>query len=298
MSLIEKAIGRMHTESINEKKHDVRPVGADNDHRLIEAIMHASSSRNSPRNDGRFTETKHFDIDLERLQQQGFLTPDTGRTPLAEEFRHVKRTLIENASRFGSLQGRHGNLLMVTSALPREGKTFCAINLAMSIAMELDHTVLLVDADVAQPAIPPVLGLQAENGLLDLLHDRQLDLKDLMYSTNVERLRILPAGRSHKRATELLASQAMDRLLDEIAGRYRDRFIIFDSPPILPTSEARALSKKMGQIVMVVEAESTTQHNVKTALQKLGNSANVSLLYNKAKSLSNHYIYGDYSDVR
>ena len=236
---------------------------------------------------------KTVQIDIARLQSLGILTPDGGRSVIAEEFRYIKRPLIENAFRKTN-PIRHGNLIMVTSAMPGEGKTFCAINLAMSIAMEMDHTVLLVDADVARPSVPRYFGLEVEGGLMDLLLNEKSDFASVMLNTNVERLRLLPSGRSHKRATELLASQAMSNLLEEIATRYPDRIVIFDSPPILLTSEARALARQMGQIVVVVAAESTTQHGVKDAINKIGGHPNISLVYNKAKGFPGMGYYAGY----
>ena len=221
------------------------------------------------------------------------ITPDGGRSAIAEEFRHIKRQLIENVFRKNN-PIKHGNLIMVTSAIPGEGKTFCAINLAMSIAMEMDHTVLLVDADVARPSIPRYLGIEAEAGFMDLLLNSKADLSSVMLNTNIERLRLLPSGRSHKRSTELLASQAMSNLLNEIATRYSDRIVIFDSPPVMLTSEARTLANQMGQIVLVVAAESTTQHGVKDALNRIGSNPNISLVYNKARDFPGMGYYGRY----
>jgi exopolysaccharide/PEP-CTERM locus tyrosine autokinase len=172
---------------------------------------------------------------------------------------------------------------MVTSSLPGEGKTFCAINLAMSIAMELDHTVLLIDADVARPSVLRTLGLPPHRGLMDVLLDDTLDVADVMLRTNVDTLSILPAGTNNPRATELLASQSMNALVDEIANRYPDRIVIFDSPPLLLTSESHVLASNMGQIVLVVESERTTQHAVKESLRQLEGLSNVNLIYNKSR---------------
>ena len=240
--------------------------------------------------------SRRVDINLEQLHRLGMVTPEGGRTPVAEEFRMIKRPLIKHAlAKGGGVggSGRHNNLIMVTSALPGEGKTFCAINLAMSIAMEMDHTVLLVDADVARPSVPRYLGIEATEGLMDVLLNDKLDLSDVMLRTNVDTLRILPAGQSHKNSTELLASLSMSNLLDDIARRYPDRIVIFDSPPLLMTTEAKVLASHMGQVVVVVEAETTTQHAVKDALRQLGSDNNVSLVYNKTKAFSgNSYGYG------
>ncbi len=241
--------------------------------------------------------TPRLEINLTKLHNAGMVTPDQGRTLIGQEFRGIKRPLIKNA--FSKSADRHrGNLIMVTSALPGEGKTFCSVNLAMSIAMERDHTVLLIDADMARPAVPRTLGLKlnSEVGLMDILLDEKLDLADALLKTNVDSLSILPAGNSHRHATELLASLAMSNLLDEIATRYPDRIVIFDSPPLLLTNEARVLASQMGQIVLVVAAEATTQNAVKDALRQIGTNANVNLVYNKARAFADgdNYGYGYY----
>lgn len=239
--------------------------------------------------------SRRIEINLARLHELGMVTPDGGRTSTAEEFRLIKRPLIDKAfNQPAAATSNHGNLVMVTSSLPGEGKTFCAVNLAISIAMEMDHTVLLVDADVARPSVPQFLGLKNEAGLMDILLDDKLDLADVMLKTNIDSLSFLPAGRSHRHATELLASQNMSRLLDEIAKRYPDRIVIFDSPPVLLTTESRVLASQMGQIVMVVEAQKTTQHAVKSVLRQLGSTANVSLLYNKSRGFTDEEYYGRY----
>ena len=237
---------------------------------------------------------KRVEIDMVRLAANNMVTSEGGRNPVAEEFRVIKRPLIENAfSRDGRTVNRN-NLIMVTSALPGEGKTFSAINLAISIAMELDHTVLLIDADVARPSVLRTLGLKAQAGLMDVLLDPKLDVADVLLKTNIDTLSILPAGKSHRHATELLASQTMSTLLDEIASRYPDRIVIFDSPPLLLTSEARVLASQMGQIVVVIEAETTTMHAVKSALSQLEACTNVNLVYNKAKNFPGQENYGYY----
>ena len=219
------------------------------------------------------------------MRDAGMVTAASGRTSLLEDFRVIKRPLLKRAFSEASMPGRPNNLIMVTSSLPGEGKTYCAINLAMSIAMELDHTVLLVDADVARPSVLRTLGLPAQRGLMDILIDDKLDLSDVMLRTNVDTLSILPAGTSTPRATELLASSTMSNMVNEIANRYPDRVVIFDSPPLLLTSESRVLASHMGQIVMVVEAQTTTQHAVKESLRQLEGCSNVNLIYNKARDI-------------
>jgi receptor protein-tyrosine kinase len=215
------------------------------------------------------------------LRKQSIITPDGERTPIAESFRRIKRQILAKAN--NPKASSPANLVLVTSALPGEGKTFCAINLAISIALEMDHNVLLVDADVAKPTVLEVLGLSAEVGLIDLLRDRRIELTDVMCKTDIGKLTLLPRGTAHKHATELLASDAMDELLAELAQRYRDRIIVFDSPPLLAASEAAVLAGKMGQIVIVVEAGKTTQTALKAALGHIDSSKVTGLLLNKGQ---------------
>lgn len=134
--------------------------------------------------------------------------PDDERTPIGEGFRRIKRRILANVT------DPAGNLVMVTSALQGEGKTFCAVNLAISIAMEVDRTVLLVDADTARPNVLPALGLQPGlPGLMDVLVDRSIDVADVVRQTSIEKLSILPAGTPNRLATEMLASEAMRTLI-------------------------------------------------------------------------------------
>ena len=205
-------------------------------------------------------------LDLARLAAAGYVTPDAPRSRIADEFRVLKRPLIANASGKSAAPIRNGNLIMVTSALPGEGKTFTAVNLAISMAIELDRTVLLVDADVARPSLPKLLGLPFTKGMLDALQDKSVDLDQVLLHTNIDKLTVLPGGGQTARATELLASNAMSRMLEEMARRYADRIIIFDTPPLLATTEARVLASQMGQIVLVVQAETSRQSEVKQAL--------------------------------
>ena len=244
--------------------------------------------------DGLTMPAHDIDINLLRLHQMGMVTHDGGRTPAAEDFRIIKRPLLRAAAAAISAGAPNGNLIVVTSALPGEGKTYCAINLAMSIAMEKDHTVLLVDADVARPSVLKVLGLQPAAGLMDLLLSDDMDASAVILRTNVPGLSLLPAGRNNKHATELLASQAMSLLLADIGSRYSDRIVIFDSPPLLLTTEANVLAAQMGQVVMVIEAESTTQRDVREALRRLEGCKRVDLICNKARRFPGGDYYGYY----
>jgi len=234
-------------------------------------------------------------INLARLHRMGVVAPDAEKSQIAEEFRIIKRPLIANAFGQGAARVKNGNMIMITSSLPGEGKSFCAINLAISMALEMDRTVLLIDADVAKPRVPEYLGIHADLGLLDVLQDKNLKLSDVMIKTDIAKLTILPAGRTYKRATELLASEAMTRLVEDIGNRYADRIILFDSPPILATSEASVLATHMGQIVMVVEAERTSQEAVREALSHIQSCEVVNMLLNKATPTPGaDYYYGYY----
>ena len=234
-------------------------------------------------------------INLARLHRMGVVAPDAEKSQIAEEFRIIKRPLIANAFGQGAARVKNGNMIMITSSLPGEGKSFCAINLAISMALEMDRTVLLIDADVAKPRVPEYLGIHADLGLLDVLQDKNLKLSDVMIKTDIAKLTILPAGRTYKRATELLASEAMTRLVEDIGNRYPDRIILFDSPPLLATSEASVLATHMGQIVMVVEAERTSQEAVREALSHIQSCEVVNMLLNKATPTPGaDYYYGYY----
>ena len=242
--------------------------------------------------------SRHVDLNFETLARAGVVVPNAPRSLLGDQFRVIKRPLIRNAVGKGAAKLAHGNLIMVTSALAGEGKTFTAVNLAMSIATELDHTVMLVDADVARPSVSRMLGLVSNAdaafgpGLLDVL-DGQVDMSSVLLKTNVDKLTILPSGTQHARATELLASDAMTRLLDEMGRRYADRIIIFDSPPLLLTTEARVLATHMGQVIVVVHAGSTLQADVQSALATIESCPVRMLLLNRAQAAGDGgYGYG------
>ncbi|HSO44644.1 MAG TPA: XrtA-associated tyrosine autokinase, partial [Rhodoferax sp.] len=237
--------------------------------------------------------SRRVEIDLKALAALGIGIPGAARSQIADQYRVIKRPLIRNAMGKGASVIVNGNLIMVTSALPGEGKSFTSINLALSIAAELDNSVLLVDADVARPSLMRMLGLPASPGLLDLVLDDSKDLSSVLLKTNVEKLSILPSGTPHPRATELLASDAMVKLLEEMSARYPDRIIVFDSPPLLITTESRVLATHMGQIVMVVQAGKTLQSDVKRALATIESCPVKLMLLNRSSSLfKGGYGYG------
>jgi len=239
------------------------------------------------------TQSRRVEIDLDLLAANGIVVPSSPRSQLADQFRVIKRPLIKNAMGKGASEIVNGNLIMITSALPGEGKSFNSINLAMSIASELDNTVMLVDADVARPSVMRMLGLPEGPGLLDLVLDETKDLSSVLLKTNVKKLTILPSGTPHPRATELLASDAMTKLVEEMASRYPDRIIVFDSPPLLLTTESRVLATHMGQVVLVVNAGKTLQSEVKQAIDTIENCPVKMLVLNRSSSLfKGGYGYG------
>jgi receptor protein-tyrosine kinase len=232
-------------------------------------------------------------IDRKRLRAQSIIVPEDKRTAIAESFRRIKRQIVARLAN-PKPGAPPANLVMVTSSFPGEGKTFCAINLAISMALEVDRTALLVDTDAAQGNVSSMLGFKADKGLMDVLLDRRLELSDVLWKTDIGNLSLMPAGAMHKHATELLASDAMRRLLHEMAERYRDRVIIFDAPPLLAASEASAVASLMGQIVVVVEAGRTSETALQDALSRVEASQVTGLLLNKILGPKLEYAYPAY----
>jgi protein-tyrosine kinase len=230
-------------------------------------------------------------IDAASLAARGIMTPVTKRSRTVEEFRLIKRMVL---SQRWEIRDAPGNTIVVTSALPAEGKTTTAINLAMSIAAEEDLRVLLVDADFIKPDALRQLGVKASKGLIDVLHDPRMDIADVMLRTDVEKLSLIPSGQLHDRCTELLASTRMDELIKELAGRYEDRILIFDSPPILATTESVALVSHMGQVVFVVQAGRTKRESVDSALELIGERPHLGLILNRAASGFGKTDFGSY----
>jgi len=234
-------------------------------------------------------------LDLERLREAGNLVPDQVRSEMAEQFRHLKRPLLKNALAPADTRGHRGSLIMVTSAVPGEGKTFCSVNLAMSMAMEIDTAVILVDADVVRPSVFARLGVAAKPfGLLDLLTSEELLLEDALVATNVPKLSLMAAGERSERSTELLASAAMDRLLARLADEYADHVVIFDAPPLLLTTESSVLASKVGQVLVIVEASKTPRDTVRQAFAALRNCPVVMSVLNKGDRPSDGRRYGYY----
>ncbi len=222
------------------------------------------------------------------------MLPNAPRSRLADEFRAIKRPLLTNARNHGAAPVKRGNCIMVTSAVEGEGKTFVSCNLALSIASELDHRVVLVDADVLRPTVLQRLGLPPSPGMLDLLTDPAIQMSDVLLRTNVDKLSVLPAGMPRDNAEELLASEAMRTLIAEMSERYHDRIVVFDAPPLLLSNEARVLASQVGQVVVVVAAEHTKQSLLMQALASVESCPVVLTLLNKARGFAQDSRFGYY----
>jgi exopolysaccharide/PEP-CTERM locus tyrosine autokinase len=220
-------------------------------------------------------------VDLAALREAGFVVPGAPPSSLSEEFRIIKRQLLINA--FG---GRNsppldkGRLVLICSAQPNEGKTFSSVNLALSMASESDYEVLLVDADVAKPEVLSTLGVAGGAGLMDVLAEPSLNIESLIVPTSVPGLSVLPAGRQINNDTELLASAHTAGLIDGLVARNPRRIVLFDSAPALAASPASVLALHVGQILLVVRADQTTESELRDALAMLEGDAHVQLMIN------------------
>ncbi len=232
-----------------------------------------------------------FNLNLPRLAAAGYITPNAARSRITEEYRLIKRALL-NHHRNGA--SSRSNLILITSTLPAEGKTFTAINLAMSMAAEENMSVLLIDADINKRGAIEVLGCHEKIGLIDVLANPDIDLADVLLETNVPNLTIVPAGQSNERSTELLAGARMAQLAEEMASRYENRFIFFDCPPLLVTTEAAALTAHVGQVLFVVRAEATKEVAVRHALELIDEKPEVGLVLNCTRSRIGSSEFGDY----
>ena len=227
------------------------------------------------------------------LRAQGRLAEEGLAHRTEEEFRRIKWPLLNTISGSGGSTAAANNLILVTSAVPGEGKTFTALNLALSLAREPDIEVLLVDGDVAQPSLSASLGITSRPGVTDVLADPALDFASIICPTSIDRLFVAPAGARRDNSPELFASARMAALMEDLARRVAPGVVVFDSPPVLATNEAQVLSRYVGQIVMVVRADVTEQRVVTEALGLLDRTKPVSAVLNKVESslISRYYSY-------
>jgi exopolysaccharide/PEP-CTERM locus tyrosine autokinase len=233
-------------------------------------------------------------LDREALRAAELLPAPAEERRLAHQYRQIKRPLIANAFGRGVKALPKGRAILVASALPGDGKTFTAINLSLSMANEKDISVLLVDADVAKVHLSRMLGVGGEPGLLDVLTDDQLDVESVILRTDVPGLEVLPAGRASDNATELLASSRMEAIVAQLTARDPNRIVLFDSPPLLLTSESRVLCAVSGQVVLVVSASSTPQQAVFDAIAHIGEDRYIGLVLNQCAQEGNDGYYQYY----
>jgi exopolysaccharide/PEP-CTERM locus tyrosine autokinase len=241
---------------------------------------------------------KQVVINWGKLAEEGFVDNNNTKSQLAEEFRVIKRPLVNNAQGAKDNGIGRSNLILICSSLPGEGKTFVSINLALSIANERDKSVLLIDADVEKPSISKQLGIKQSPGLIEYLEDDKITFSDILLKTDLSNLSVIPAGKRHKYSTELLSSQRMYLFAEEVSKRYKDRIIVFDSPPLLVATQAQILAELVGQVVLVIAAEVTPQSVVAESVSKLANCDVVMTLLNKTRKeidiYGHNYSYGKY----
>jgi protein-tyrosine kinase len=234
-------------------------------------------------------------IDLGLLQDKGFILPGAPPSALSEEFRLIKRQLM-----LGALGGRNtapierGRAILICSSQPNEGKTFCSVNLALSLASERDIEVILIDADVAKPEVLSTLGMEGSAGLMDALADPSINVESLLVETSLPKLLVLPAGRQDNSDTELLAAARTQNVIDGMLAANPARIIIFDTAPVLAASPASVLAHLVGQIVMVVRADRTGETELRDAIAMLDGPAQLQLLLNGVSYAGTTQKFGSY----
>ena len=302
MSTIEKALAKQKQAELDRKKSlAAEPVlSTQQKNETVTNVKHKEPASVAPTVENnnsvvQQTNKETIIINGENLDKRGFIFSPKSAHHIQEEFRHIKRKLLNNAFGPASKTLKHSNLIMVTSSSANEGKTFISINLALSLALEQDKTVLLIDADVLRPSLHREFEFESRRGLLEFLLDEVSSLSDVIYNTNIPNLKLIPAGKPHHLTNELLASTRMATLAEELAERYPDRIVIFDCPPILGVTETPVLSSLVGQAIVVVEESKTKVDNVKKAVAQLDEDIAIGLVMNKTvRSKKDEYGYYGY----
>ena len=287
MSVVEKAIRKLQ-----ERKQHLGELPAPPGEVPEIPAAHEAGSEHA-REDATPSHLPPIILEREALRAAGLLPPTEDAGLLARQYRKIKDPLIAQAIGRGRTPVPKGQLIMIASAMAGEGKTFTAVNLALSLARERDIRVLLVDADVAKPQLSHLLGLGQSPGLLNALRDGHLDVESLIRATDVPKLSFLPAGVGAEEATELLSSARMKQLAEQLGRHESCRIVVFDSPPLLQTTESSALTHVAGQVVVVVREEFTPQPVLLYALKTLEGHPSVSLVLNQStRSGASAYYYG------
>lgn len=234
-------------------------------------------------------------IDREHLREQGLIVPEGMVTALLEEFRIVKRQLLVQAANLRREGGSAAsNRVLICSPHPGEGKTYCSINLALSIASEKESEVLLVDADFAKPSVLSALGIPGNRGLMDALVDPEVDVLDCVITTDIPGFSVLPAGHATNADSEYLNARHTGAVLDRLTQGAPDRIVIFDSPPALAASPAAVLAKYVGQALVVVRADRTGQGAIEDAVSLLSACPNIQLILNAVNFSPSGRRFGTY----
>ncbi len=233
----------------------------------------------------------HQKISREQMRESGLIVPEDPVTASLEEFRIAKREILADARAGSDPKARR---IVVCSPHPQEGKTYCALNLAIALAAERDIEVLLIDADVMRPSIPKRLGLKTSTGLMDVLANKDLAPEKQVIATDVDRLFILPLGKRTSRDAEYLASARTGEVLDRLTRSAPNRILIFDTPPALAASAAAELSSHVGQAVLVARADETSRAALEDAAQLLSACSDIKLLLNAAQFSPSGRRFGDY----
>lgn len=230
-------------------------------------------------------------VDRNRMRENAMIDPDGPVTALLEEFRIVKRDLLGDARKSDTGLARR---ILVCSPHPGEGKTYCATNLAISLAAERDIEVLLVDADFANPSVSRVLGFETGRGFMDVLADPSIAPESQVLSTDIRGLYVLPAGQSSTNDAEYIASARTGEVLDRLTQGAPNRILIFDTPPALAASPAAELAKHVGQALLVVRADVTGQNSLEDACQLLSACPEIKLLLNATQFSPSGRTFGSY----
>ncbi|HYD11926.1 MAG TPA: hypothetical protein VEC11_03670 [Allosphingosinicella sp.] len=220
------------------------------------------------------------EINRDVLAANGFIVPGAPMNAIAEEFRLLKHTLLSDIAAARRQTEEQRRTVLVCSSQPKEGKTFSAINLALSLAGEKELEVLLVEADFLKPDALAKLGIAGGPGLVDALLDNDSDPEAFVIRTDVPGLSVLPAGAKTNNVPELLASDRCREVLAKLAGNQR-RIILFDSPPVLMASHAIVLAGLVGRALVVVRADQTTEADLREAIGLL-QGCEISLILNGA----------------
>jgi receptor protein-tyrosine kinase len=288
MSSIEKAI-----ERLSKAKSSPEPVNEARE--PSESFPNEALTESQPEQGGEIeVNVGPQNLDISILSSTMYLVPGCTNRTLSEEYRSIKRPVIMNALGKGAAPVEWGNLIGITSSLPGEGKTYTALNLALSMASELNSTILLIDGDILRSSLSNLLGIEKNRGLTDLLIDPTTQIRDVLIPTQLPRLKIIAAGTRSDISTELLSSDGMERLVKELGQRYPDRIILFDAPPLLATNEARVIMHLMGQVLMVVESGKTSLEALKDSLSLLSENKVVGMVLNKTNSRFGKGGYGGY----